>query len=902
MSSDNKPYYNALPKSVIPRYYDLKIGDINIGQEWFRGTLSVRLEVKSHTDELHFNYRDLIINHDLVSVKYFKDDIECEVPVNSVQELENKEYFIIKLGDILDPEMTREIVITLTYEGCIQNNMTGFYKSTYKEDGIQKVMLSTQFEATDARRAFPCMDQPDLKAIFEVTLDIPREFVALGNIPVASEESISPSLKRVKFEPSPIMSTYLLAWAFGEFEYVESFTEGLYHNAKPLPVRVYTTKGYKQDAQLASSIAPKIVDYFSQIFNAKYPLPKLDLLAVHAFSHNAMENWGLIAFRSSAVLYSEAKSDPTYKEIVAYVIAHEIAHQWFGNLVTMQWWDELWLNEGFATWVGFTALDYLYPDWNVFDGFVSNSLQTALNLDGLRNSHAIEVPVYNALDIDLVFDAISYLKGASTILMLSKYIGLEKFLKGVAKYLDTNKYGNATTHSLWKSIKEVSGKHIEVMMDSWITKVGHPLVDVDISDNGTLEVSQSRFLNDGGAQKDVDKTIWWIPLNISKGPKLNDCYYVNSQIPSFETQKFELPEFKSAEAFFKLNKDTSGVYRVNYSKKVLETNILPHFDKLSVRDQAGLIADVASIASSGCRETSTVTFLDLLKRLTDSKLVCSDYVVWVEIGKRLKNLLVAFSSSDARLTDGLHNFARYVYEDISHEICDSLLSLESDDSSSFLKLKLQREILNQSAIFSLRRAQNLAEKYFDDWNHGKAVEPSLRAFVFSTIASSESLLDENRLEFMVNEAKNPSTLDAREVTLLSLGHLSNQKFADQVISYLISPDIIPPMDVHFLAQPLSQNIRTKDKFWTFFRNNYDTFWNQLGANIAVFDRFIKGTLANYQSLDMYDQITDFFLKKDCSGFDRSLRQALDNIKINYSWYKRDKEAVEAWLIDNGFMN
>lgn len=249
--------------------------------------------------------------------------------------------------------------------------MAGFYRSKYKptveaaksvpRDDEYHYMLSTQFESCDARRAFPCFDEPNLKATFDFEIEIPEDQVALSNMPEKeTKKGNKVGFKVVSFDTTPVMSTYLLAWAIGDFEYVEAFTKRSY-NGKNMPVRVYTTRGLKEQGRYALEHAHQTVDYFSEIFGIDYPLPKSDLLAVHEFSHGAMENWGLVTYRTTAVLFDEKESDQRYKNRVAYVVAHELAHQWFGNLVTMDWWNELWLNEGFATWVGWLAVDHLHP-------------------------------------------------------------------------------------------------------------------------------------------------------------------------------------------------------------------------------------------------------------------------------------------------------------------------------------------------------------------------------------------------------------------------------------------------------------------------------------------------------------------------------------------------------------
>ncbi|ABN66153.2 arginine/alanine aminopeptidase [Scheffersomyces stipitis CBS 6054] len=887
MCATTKPYYEALPASLKPVHYDLSISAIDVAAETFKGKVSINLDIVEETDELHLNYRDLTVTKEDIEVTLItSDDKSSSVNIVSLTEFKEKEFFIIKFAEKVQPAAGAKLLVTLHYNAIIQTNMAGFYKSGYTEDGVEKFMLSTQFEATDARRAFPCLDEPSLKATFIVDVTVPGQWTALGNTPVAeSEDIVDKNLKKVTFEKTPIMSTYLLAWATGEFEYIESFTEENYVDNKPLPVRIYTTKGYLEDAKLASEIAPKIVDYFSKIFEIKYPLPKLDLIAVHSFSHNAMENWGLITYRSTALLYSEEKSDPSYKQKVVYVVAHELAHQWFGNLVTMKWWDELWLNEGFATWVGFAAVEYLYPEWNIFSGFVSESLQQALNLDGLRNSHPIEVPVIDALDIDQLFDVISYLKGASTILMISNYLGKEEFLKGVALYLNRNKFGNASSHDLWSAVGEVSGKPIDSLMESWIKKVGFPVVSVD-EDKNNLVLNQSRFLNSGDITDAENDTKWWIPLNIT-----TDSTSVRDiSVDSFDSEKLIIENFALKNDFFKLNKDTSGVYRVNYSSSILEKNILPHFNRMSPRDRVGLIADTASIAVSG--NNSTETFLKLVKSIVHQ--LGDDYVVWLELGKRLDDLFTAFGGVDEELTNNLNKFLRFVYQDKALAFIDELRNSSSIDNSDFLKVKLRSEVLTHAGLLSIPEVTQYASELFKKWLEGTPIHPSLRSFVFGTVAASPDLSN-TQFDSILKEVTHPSSLDSREVALRSLGNVNNDELSARLLNYLVDPEVIPTMDSHFLGVPLSSNLHTKEKFLQFFFEHYADFYKLMSTNMVVLDRFIKFTFVNYQSLDTLEKMETFFKGKDIHGFERALKQALDNVRINANWFNRDHQTVKDFL-------
>ena len=496
-----------------------------------------------------------------------------------------------------------DVVLAVDFKATMNNFMCGFYRSKYKsvapasentpKEGDHHLMFSTQFESCDARRALPCFDEPNLKATFDFEIEIPTGLTAISNMPVKSTRPGTAGRTFVEFEKTPIMSTYLLAFAFGDFDYLEASTERQY-NGKNIPVRVYTTRGLQDQGQWGLEHTHKIVDYYSEIFGIDYPLPKVDVLAVHEFTQGAMENWGLITYRTTAILFDEKNSDDRYRNRIAYVVAHELAHQWFGNLVTMDWWSELWLNEGFATWVGWVATDHLHPEWDVWSQFLVESLQPAFRLDSMRASHPIEVPVRDAMEVEQIFDAISYLKGSSIIRMLSSYLGVEIFLKGISAYLKKHAYSNATTNDLWAALSEASGKDVNSFMDPWIRKIGFPVLTVseEPSPQGCeIGIRQSRFLVTGDVKPEEDETLWWIPLGIKKSLEASapDATALLSKSDTVRDLN---------EEFYKLNANMTGFYRTNYPPERL-SKLGTVREKLTIQDRIGLIGDAAALAIAG---------------------------------------------------------------------------------------------------------------------------------------------------------------------------------------------------------------------------------------------------------------------------------------------------------------
>ncbi len=527
--------------------------------------------------------------------------------------------------------------------------MAGFYRSKYRpvvtpsksvpRDDESHYMFSTQFESCDARRAFPCFDEPNLKATYDFEIEIPSDQVALSNMPVKETKATKEGWQLVSFERTPIMSSYLLAWAVGDFEYVEAFTERRY-NGKQLPVRVYTTRGLKEQGRYALEHAPKTIDYFSEIFDIDYPLPKSDLLAVHEFTHGAMENWGLVTYRTTRVLFDEKTASARLKNDIAYVVAHELAHQWFGNLVTMDWWDELWLNEGFATWVGWLAVDHIHPEWEVWAQFVNEGFENAFKLDGIRSSHPIHVPVRDALDVNQIFDAISYLKGCSSIRMLANHLGVKTFLKGVSNYLKAHAYGNAKTKALWDALSEASGKNVNEIMGPWISKIGHPVVTV-AEEPGQITVKQSRFLSTGDVKPEEDTTTWWLPLAI-EGKKGHQGIAELSMATKEETIRDVDTEF------YKINSGATGFYRVNYPPARL-VKLGSQLDKLSIADRIAIIGSATEMAFSG--QGTTAALLSFLQGFTKE----SHSLVWKQITDSLASVQSVFAE-DEQIKDGLKKF------------------------------------------------------------------------------------------------------------------------------------------------------------------------------------------------------------------------------------------------------
>jgi aminopeptidase N len=669
---------DILPDNLRPSHYSLSLRDLNFKDWSYQGTVTIDAKVTKSTREIVLNSHELVLRSATLKTS------DGELSTEDVTYDEPAHRATIKLPAEVGP--TDKAVLTIEFQGTMNNNLAGFYRSRYKpyvtpvpagvpRDDDWHYMFSTQFEACDARRAFPCWDEPNIKASFDFEMEVPDDLVALSNMPIKEERPGAAGRKMVSFERTPIMSTYLLAWAFGDFEYIEQLTERKY-DGKQLPVRVYTTRGLKEQGRWALQHAAPTIDYFSEAFGIDYPLPKADLLCTHEFASGAMENWGLVTYRTTALLFDEKTSDAAYRNRVAYVVAHELAHQWFGNLVTMDWWDELWLNEGFATWVGWHAVDRLHPEWDVWSQFVREGMGSAFELDGIRSSHPIHVPVRDALEVDQIFDHISYLKGCSAIRMLADHVGVETFLKGVGKYLAAHQYGNAKTEALWDALAEASGKPIADLIGPWITKIGYPVVTV-AEEPGQISVRQNRFLSSGDVKPQEDETVWSIPLAL-RGKKGVEGVW--KQL--LQTREDTIRDVD--DEFYKLNSGSPGFYRVNYPPERLQ-KLGTQLDKLGTEDRIATIGSAADLAFAGHGTTAALlSFVEGFRGETNQ-------LVWSAALSAIGRVKGIFGDDDV-VREGLE---RYILKLVSDAV--ERVGWEFPENEDYLTTMLRKLLIASAA-------------------------------------------------------------------------------------------------------------------------------------------------------------------------------------------------------------
>ncbi|PGH04639.1 hypothetical protein AJ79_07036 [Helicocarpus griseus UAMH5409] len=865
----------VLPTNVKPLHYDLTL-EPDFEKFTYEGTAIIDLDTVEDSKSITLNSIDIDIHTSSVLAN------GAEVATSpSVSMDKDKQTATISFGKTI-PAGTKS-QLKLTFTGTLNDNMAGFYRCSYKgPNGEKKWMASTQMEPTDARRAFPCFDEPALKAEFTVTLIADKDLTCLSNMDVASETNVKSKItggtrKAVKFNKSPLMSTYLLAFIVGELKHIET-------KDFRVPIRVYATPDQDiEHGRFSLELAAKTLKFYEKAFDNQFPLPKMDMVAVPDFSAGAMENWGLITYRVVDVLYDEKTAGAATKQRIAETVQHELAHQWFGNLVTMDFWDGLWLNEGFATWMSWYSCNVFYPEWKVWESYVIDNLQMALSLDSLRSSHPIEVPVKRADEINQIFDAISYSKGSSVLRMISKYMGEQNFIQGVRNYIKKHAYKNTQTGDLWAALSEVSGgKPIESVMDTWTKNVGFPVIAVsENADKGSISVKQNRFLRTGDVKPEEDKTIFPVMLGLRSRQGIDETLMLTER-----EAEFKIPDLD----FFKINADHSGIYRTSYTpERLAKLGKAAKEGLLTVEDRAGMIADSGALAASGYQKTSGS--LSLLKAF-DSE---SQFVVWNEILTRIASIKGAWMFEDSKVKDAIQAFQRSLVSTKAHE-----LGWTFSENDGHVLQQFKALMFSAAGVSGDQKVVAAAKDMFNRFAGGEltAIHPNIRGSVFD-IALRDG--GEKEYNVVLDRYHNAPTSAEKNTALRCLGSADNPELIQKTLALCLSEEV-RAQDIYMPLSGLRLHANGITARWEWLKQNWAAVTKRLPPEFGMLGSVVQICTASLSTDAQLQDVEAFFKDKDQKGFDRSLQQSLDGVRAKANWLKRDRADVETWLKDNGYIS
>ncbi|KAG6363382.1 hypothetical protein INS49_008480 [Diaporthe citri] len=855
-----------LPTNVVPRHYDLTL-EPNFTNLTFDGTVVVDLDVAEESKSISLHTLEL----DIHSVKVSSDGkVISSSPQVSYDE--KTQVSKIDFSDAIPKGSKAQVEIKFT--GQLNDKMAGFYRSTYKKsDGTEGVLATSQMEPTDARRSFPCFDEPSLKAEFTVTLVADKNLTCLSNMDVASETEVQSGKKAVKFNKSPLMSTYLIAFIVGELNYIET-------KDFRVPVRVYAPPGQDiEHGRFSLNLAAKTLAFYEKVFGIEFPLPKMDQVAIPDFAQGAMENWGLVTYRVVDLLLDEKASGAATKERVAEVVQHELAHQWFGNLVTMDWWEGLWLNEGFATWASWYSCNEFYPEWKVWQTFVTDTLQGGLSLDSLRSSHPIEVPVKRADEINQIFDAISYMKGSCVLRMVSTYLGEDVFLEGVRKYLKKHAYGNTQTGDLWASLAEASGKEVEEVMDTWTKKIGYPVVTVSESGPDKIHIKQNRFLRTGDVKPEEDETLYPVLLGLRTEDGVNRGLILNQREADFYVPNTD---------FFKLNADHTNPYRTSYSpERLAKLGDSAKKGLMSVEDRAGMIADAGALAQSGYQKTSGV--LSLLKGFDTE----TEFVVWGEIVARLSAVQAAWIFEDESVREGLENFQRFLVSSKAH--AKGWIFSEND---GHVEQQFKALLFGSAGLSGDEKIISAAKDMFGKYMAGdrSAIHPNIRGSVF---AMALKYGGKDEYEKIIDFYRNSTNSDERNTALRSLGRARQPELIQKTLDLLFSGEI-KDQDIYLPTSGLRTHPEGINALFKWMNENWDELYKRLPPALSMLGSMVQIMTSSFTKPEQLAEVEKFFKDKNTSGYDQSLAQSLDGVRSKIQWLERDRSDVATWLAQNGW--
>jgi puromycin-sensitive aminopeptidase len=852
-SAMTDPY--RLPTTVLPTRYDLRL-EPDLERCTFSGEETVTVTVREPGSEILLNAVELEI-HEVSATDLRGYTVRGTTTVD-----EKTERARLSFPEALMPGEWR---LTLTFTGVLNDKLHGFYRSRYKDaNGNERYLAATQFEATDARRAFPCWDEPDKKAVFQVTLVIDASLVAISNSRVLREEPVpgKAGKKVVTFADSIKMSTYLVAFVVGELEATEPV------RVNGTPIRVWCIPGKQRLAHVALEIAAYSLRFFQEYYGIPYPGDKLDLIAIPDFASGAMENLGAITFRETALLVDRQVATHSEIERVAVVVAHENAHMWFGDLVTMAWWNGLWLNEAFATFMEMLAVDAWKPEWETWVAF-GVSRAAAFSVDGLQSTRPIEFHVTAPKDADAMFDVLTYEKGAAVLRMLQQYLGPDTFRDGVNRYLKKHAYANADTRDLWAALGEASGQPIPEVLDAWIFRGGYPIVTVR-HEGGQLVLSQTRFTY----LSCDDPQVWKIPVGVRM--KVNGKVVTKKLLLEGPEMRIEI---EGALSSVVVNEGGHGFYRVRYAPD-LQTALESELESLPSIERFQLIADSWAATVAGLMPIKE--YLDLTVKFR----VETDKNVWSVIIGSLGYLdRVVNSSERPRLEALVRDRLRPA---------GARLGWAPSAGETDLQRQLRGDLLRSlGTLGNDQDVQMTARELYARWQADpSAADPNVVPALIHILAHAGG---EAEYQEFFEQFKRAITPQEEQRYLYSLAGFRQSPLLQRTLEKTINGEI-RTQDAPFVVRSILTSVYGRELAWRFVKEQWETM-ERLFPSKAGIRRMCEGITA-LATPELEADVREFFASRRIDLGGKTLQQYLEQLHIATVFKARETAALSVYLTDS----
>jgi aminopeptidase N len=807
---------------IKPNHYKIHL-EPDLNRFTFDGRAEIYLEASEATKAVSLNVLELALwRCQVLAGAELKD---CGFAVDP-----QKELVTISLPE----EAQGDIALSISFVGVINNKMAGFYRSRYAAEGEERFIAVTQFEESDARRAFPCMDHPSFKATFDVEMVIDADKVAVSNMPIGEEKDLGKGRKLVRFEPTPRMSTYLLFFGVGDFRFIQDPGEVL--------IRVATMPGVTHQGQFGLDFSRKALVFAEDYFGTKYPLPKLDLLAIADFAAGAMENWGAMTFRENLLLHDPETTSKAGEERICEVIAHELAHQWFGDLVTPEDWKYLWLNESFATYFGYGIVDHYYPEWDVWEQFLQGQTGTALDRDALQENFPIEIPSGDHVIINVSTAPIIYNKGGSILRQVEGYLGPDYFRDGLRRYLKTHEYGCASSHDLWEALESVSAKPVARIMENWIGQAGLPLLEIK-REKENLLITQKRFTYLPGQ---FDQS-WLIPLSVRTFLKDGTTKVIEALV---EGDAATVP-IEGDVASYKVNDGQTGFYRVRY----LDEENLKELGKriagksLGPVDRWGLQTDFYALVKAGTANIED--YLGILAYYADE----DAFLPLTSIATNMHHAYVI--TGDEKLASlGAAHFER-VLKRVGYD------PTERDKHTTSI---LREQLLWHAALYGSRKAGGFGESRFSSAMEGRRIHPDIMRSVMQVGAF---LGGEDAYHWLTKRFQSSSSEHERMNILVALGCFNQKTILDKVLSFVLEE--VPDRNKFIPIGVLAENRLALPQLWEWFLENQ----KRIEEFHPIHYERVVAALIPYSGLGRESEVREFF-----ENYMKKTDKAKDVIKLS----------------------